>query len=90
MQRDKTPTRAISEFILKRRTANATSTSALANYKRPKKLQSLKSFMMENGIASRMAPDLRQGKKKPAAQRAISKDKESEDKGMGIINIESI
>lgn len=45
------PSRAYNDFVLARRTQANASASALTDYKRPKKLFSLKSFMKEHGVA---------------------------------------
>ena len=48
---EKSPVRKMPDFVLKRRATANSSTSALAAYKKPNRLSTLKQFMIENGIS---------------------------------------
>mmetsp|Transcript_31256 Transcript_31256/g.36672 ORF Transcript_31256/g.36672 Transcript_31256/m.36672 type:complete len:123 (-) Transcript_31256:32-400(-) len=47
-------------IIVHKGSTNSQTASTLAEYKKPRKLQSLKSFMKEHGISQKMAPDVRE------------------------------
>ena len=65
----RSPDRTQQDFVIVRRAANNTSTSALAEMAKPRKLRTLKSFMKEHGISQKMAPDVRERGRKANAKK---------------------
>ena len=64
----RSPDRTQQDFVIVRRAKN-TSTSALAEMAKPRKLRTLKSFMREHGISQKMAPDVRERGKRANAKK---------------------